>query len=237
MSPTGVNLPTDGAETDQVLARFGFTPEEQHDLPRLLAWIQGEQFGTRPDPQLAIDDFVRVLREVETEEGSEAAVDFAAPYVEHMGWEYASWESRESGEVIEMIPFDLRETHRRVMGLGRIVPVASIRPRTRTRERRRRTVSRGPRRSRAPGDPDPDPADLARLAVAGGVRVSVRLVRSGDSFAFAFRCDHCDRPEIVALLIPGGWNATRDDDDVLRHTCGCCRFDRIAAELGWEVAE
>jgi hypothetical protein len=66
--------------------------------------------------------------------------------------------------------------------------------------------------------------------------VSVRLLKGDFSFAFAFACDSCERPQVVALLLPDGWEAKRGANGALRHTCPGCRFTAIVEELGWRAA-
>jgi hypothetical protein len=70
--------------------------------------------------------------------------------------------------------------------------------------------------------------------------MSVRLIRSGGGFAFGFRCDGgCSRPEIVALVVPPGWESMPTAGGPL-HRCLNCRFDLIVEpllrDLGWEAA-
>jgi hypothetical protein len=71
--------------------------------------------------------------------------------------------------------------------------------------------------------------------------MSVRLIASGDGFCFGFRCDGgCSRPEIIALLLPDGWEAMRTEQGDLLHRCMSCRFDLVIEpvlrDLGWEEA-
>ena len=61
--------------------------------------------------------------------------------------------------------------------------------------------------------------------------MSVRLIRAGDGFALGFRCDACSRPEIVALLLPGGWEVLSRPGEPLLHRCGNCRFWNIVEPL------
>jgi hypothetical protein len=68
----------------------------------------------------------------------------------------------------------------------------------------------------------------------------VRLISCAGGFAFGFRCDSgCKRPEIVALVLPAGWERLHTDLGDL-HRCPSCRFDLLVEpllrDLGWEAA-
>jgi hypothetical protein len=62
--------------------------------------------------------------------------------------------------------------------------------------------------------------------------MSVRLICCGGGFALGFRCDGgCARPEIIALVLPDGWEPLRTEHGELLHRCGNCRFDLIVEPL------
>jgi hypothetical protein len=66
--------------------------------------------------------------------------------------------------------------------------------------------------------------------------VSVRIVSRKPPFRFAYGCDSCERPYIVADVLPAGWEAVRSDDGRLEHICSLCWFDRLIESLEQEVS-
>lgn len=71
--------------------------------------------------------------------------------------------------------------------------------------------------------------------------MSVRLISSDGGFCFGYRCDGgCDRPEIVALRLPAGWETLRTAQGEILCRCPSCRFDIVVEpllrDLGWTEA-
>jgi hypothetical protein len=67
--------------------------------------------------------------------------------------------------------------------------------------------------------------------------MSVRVHKAdAETTLFRFACDSCCRPHILAPALPPGWMAEFLRGGGRRVTCPACRFDEIAAQLGW-VAE
>ena len=71
--------------------------------------------------------------------------------------------------------------------------------------------------------------------------MSVRLISSAGGFCFGFRCDGgCSRDEVVALLIPDGWETLETVEGERLCRCPGCRFNVLVESLeldfGWPEA-
>jgi hypothetical protein len=61
--------------------------------------------------------------------------------------------------------------------------------------------------------------------------VSARVISPRSPYLFAFRCDDCERPEVVSEFVPAGWEVMRAADGKLQHTCSGCWFERLVEGL------
>jgi hypothetical protein len=65
--------------------------------------------------------------------------------------------------------------------------------------------------------------------------LSVTLERGLPALRFRFECDLCGR-DVAAAVLPPSWGLVPLPGGGKKIECGPCRFDEIAAELGWTEA-